>query len=520
MGAFGTSLVRGIWGKMLEVLVVDDNPDDGEFLRDLLSGIDDFSVRAVHSGQEALIRLDECRVDCVLLDNRLDGEDGLAILAALRSKELFLPVVMITGFDGENLAPSALRAGAKSCLLKSTVRAENLEAAIRDAIRDCQTDRANALGTDYIAKRILLVEDNADDREHIAEMIRRGNARAAVEVAATGAEALSYFKANGHDCVILDYRLEAEDGLDILAAFKAISPFTPVVMLTGQGNEEVAAKSIKVGAAEYLIKQRLNETYLRSAIDNAISRSSLEARVADQDAERRQFLNILVHDLRQPIRHVRALGELAKEELATGETAQLLETLASQAIVATQADELIQTLGGYAMLDQDVAFFDVDLVEAAEAAKQTLSIDIAERQALVTIQDMPTVHGNKAQLIQLFQNLIGNGLKYNHANPPKITIDVEAQDAQAVTVAVADNGIGIPEEYLHSIFAPLKRLWAKHDYEGTGLGLATCQKIVSKHRGVIWCTSTEGEGSKFHIRLPLPPKGDAAEMALPPVGHS
>ena len=80
---------------MLEVLVVDDNPDDGEFLRDLLSGIDDFSVRAVHSGQEALISLDECRVDCVLLDNRLDGEDGLAILAALRSKELFLPVVMI-----------------------------------------------------------------------------------------------------------------------------------------------------------------------------------------------------------------------------------------------------------------------------------------------------------------------------------------------------------------------------------------------------------------------------------------
>jgi signal transduction histidine kinase len=486
-----------------EILIIDDSPDDRELLTDMLHEVDGFRTHAINSGHQALAYVAENLVDCVLLDYRRQGEDGLAILTALKSRNLFLPVVMISGDGNEELAAAAVCAGAKGYLSKSNINAGKLETAIRTAITECQKDLKNTGTTENVALRVLLVEDNDDDRENIAEMIRASRSGVSVEAAANGTEALAYFRESDPDCVILDYRLEAEDGLDILAEFKAISPFTPVVMLTGQGNEEVAARCIKVGAADYLIKQRLNETYLRSAIENAISRSALEARVADQDDERRQFLNILVHDLRQPLRNVRTLGEMAQEDLATGDFDQLQELLSSQAQVATRADELIQVLAGYAILDQDVPFADVPLLEAAQAATDNLSHHIAERKAKVTLNKMPAALGNKAQLIQLFQNLIGNGLKYNQSETPQITVEVESTNEKDVVISVADNGIGIPEKHLQGIFAPLKRLWAQQQYEGTGLGLATCQKIVTKHKGIIWCTSVEGEGSKFHIRFRL-----------------
>lgn len=101
-------------------------------------------------------------------------------------------------------------------------------------------------------------------------------------------------------------------------------------MLTGQGNEEVAAKSIKFGAADYLIKQRLNNAYLRTSISNAISRSALEAKVSAQEVERCQFLSILVHDMRAPLRNVLQLGSLDVEEAQAGEIDEMQRLLSSQ----------------------------------------------------------------------------------------------------------------------------------------------------------------------------------------------
>jgi len=118
------------------------------------------------------------------------------------------------------------------------------------------TNDPELAGIEKTFRRVLLVEDNDDDREHIAYMIRGGFGDADVKAVATGTEALDHFQSHDVDCVILDYRLEAEDGLTILAEMKSRKPYCPVIMLTGQGNEEVAAKSIKVGAADYLIKQR------------------------------------------------------------------------------------------------------------------------------------------------------------------------------------------------------------------------------------------------------------------------
>ena len=346
-------------------------------------------------------------------------------------------------------------------------------------------------------KTILLVEDNVDDRMYIAEMIRDASASTDVHAVGTGEEAMEFFQHHKPHCSIVDYRLEAEDGLTILKEMKSLSPYHPVIMMTGQGNEQLAATSIKEGATDYLIKQNLTEAFLKTIIDNAIRRSSLEERVAEQEDDRRKFLSILVHDLRAPLRNIELLSDVAIQDASSGDLDALAEILERQSSLARRANNLISTLETYALLDGSVLFSDVSLNKSIEAAKENLDGYIHEQQALVVIGQLPVVTGHHVQLTQLFQNLIQNGLKYNESTQPTVTIE----QVDSITVVVSDNGIGVPEKHRSTIFEPLNRLWSADEYEGSGIGLATCKKIVARHQGEIWCTSKEGGGSNFYVRL-------------------
>ena len=127
---------------------------------------------------------------------------------------------------------------------------------------------------------------------------------------------------------------------------------------------------------------------------------------------------------------------------------------------------------------------------------------ISEKQAVVEIADLPTINGHMPQLVQLFQNLIGNGLKYNESKTPNLSIGGEVLDDGSCLIRVVDNGVGIPDAYLKAVFQPLKRLWRHDQFEGTGLGLSLCQKIVERHAGRIWCDSEIDKGSKFNMVFP------------------
>ena len=120
----------------------------------------------------------------------------------------------------------------------------------------------------------------------------------------------------------------------------------------------------------------------------------------------------------------------------------------------------------------------------------------------MVINTLPTVTGLRDDLVRLFQNLIGNAVKYHHPErPPKITLDGERQDSGWL-IRVKDNGIGIHPDYLERIFGIFQRLHARDEYEGTGIGLANCKKIVEHHGGRIWAESTPGQGSCFCVFLP------------------
>lgn len=345
---------------------------------------------------------------------------------------------------------------------------------------------------------ILLVDDNEDDREFVENFVAEKDCIYTIHSVENGFDALEHLNANTVDCVLLDYRLDNESGIDVLVEIKVISPLMPVIMLTGQGDEDVAASSIKNGAADYLIKQHLNKTGLLNSISGAIDSARLAAKITEQEYQQRVFLITLVHDIRAPLRNIHSISKMLLEESDPEEISELLHL---QSDAAKRATDLINTLESYSLLDGDVPFDNVSLTEIANDAIKNLSQVINQNHADIVIHDMPNVYGNTSQLTQLFQNLIHNGIKYCDNKRPAITVECQSIE-NTVTIVVKDKGIGIPKEHLKTIFAPLTRLWGEEKYKGTGLGLAICQKIVERHKGTIWCDSIEGEGSTFYVRLP------------------
>ena len=126
---------------------------------------------------------------------------------------------------------------------------------------------------------------------------------------------------------------------------------------------------------------------------------------------------------------------------------------------------------------------------------------LSETKGSLAFEALPIVHGSKTQIMQLFQNLVGNAIKYKSDQPPVIKISCKELD-EYIEFSVADNGIGIDERFFNKIFIIFQRLHNREQYSGTGIGLAICKKIVDRHGGRIWLTSSPGKGSTFYFTLP------------------
>lgn len=142
----------------------------------------------------------------------------------------------------------------------------------------------------------------------------------------------------------------------------------------------------------------------------------------------------------------------------------------------------------------------VDLNLVVQSALINLQNTVRESDAQVQYGRLPSIVGDHSQLAQLFQNLIGNAIKFRGNEPPRITISAEKEDREWV-FSVADNGIGISPEYAETIFVIFKRLHTREEYSGSGIGLAICKKVVEHHGGRIWVESQPGKGSTFKFAL-------------------
>ena len=162
---------------------------------------------------------------------------------------------------------------------------------------------------------------------------------------------------------------------------------------------------------------------------------------------------------------------------------------------------MIDDLLAYASLDAaEARGKPVDLNLVLQEASFNLLATIQESGAVIESDPLPEVMGDHVQLVQVLQNLIGNSIKYRSADPPRIHLSAESRDGE-LAIVVRDNGIGIDPAYSEGVFKLFKRLHARHDYSGNGVGLAICRKIVQRHGGRIWVESTLGQGAAFYFTI-------------------
>jgi len=284
------------------------------------------------------------------------------------------------------------------------------------------------------------------------------------------------------------------------------------------------------------LRQKETEAELRKAQDELRrSHDELELRVRERTSSLSQaldrlermnreltdFAHVASHDLQEPLRKIQAFGDrlrsscgdklddtekhyLARMEAAAGRMQQLIRDLLHLSRIATGCEPLRM----------------IDLNEIAQEVAQIFELQLRSSGGRLEIGDLPKLEADATQMKQLFQNLIGNALKFQPEGArPHVRVHCTSREEKECRICVEDNGIGFEDKYCDRIFAPFQRLHGSSEYEGTGMGLAICRKIAERHGGRIKAMGRPGGGSVFVVTLPLKQSHDAgAQVGTTPNG--
>ena len=224
--------------------------------------------------------------------------------------------------------------------------------------------------------------------------------------------------------------------------------------------------------------------------------------VERSNAELEQFAYVTSHDLREPLRMISSFLQLLERRYKDQLDQDANEFIGYAVDGAKRLDAMINDILIYSRVaNKEKKFTHVHCDKVLDEAYLNLKTSIEETNAEIFNDPLPTIMIDEHLMIQLFQNLIGNAIKYRSENKPKIYISSYKEDKQWL-FSVKDNGIGISQEYLDKIFTIFQRLHTNEEYDGTGIGLAIAQKIVHQHGGDIWAESELGEGSTFYFTIP------------------
>ncbi|HPF39324.1 MAG TPA: ATP-binding protein [Phycisphaerae bacterium] len=247
-----------------------------------------------------------------------------------------------------------------------------------------------------------------------------------------------------------------------------------------------------VATIQDITKRRAVEAELRSAIEELGQRNS------DLD----EFVYMASHDLQEPLRKLTSFSELLRGDLGEDLPEAAEKDLKFIVESAERMRRLVKDLLSLSRAGKSaIEFQDVDLNECLNEALEMLEDRIRATGASVRAPALPTVRGDATLITQLLLNLIGNGLKFvSRGMTPEIEVTLEAQGERTV-IGVKDNGIGIPPEFHDRIFSAFRRLHRREEYDGTGVGLSICRKVVERHKGRLWVDSELGRGAHFRFTL-------------------
>ncbi|MEM9090099.1 MAG: ATP-binding protein [Cyanobacteria bacterium P01_F01_bin.53] len=358
---------------------------------------------------------------------------------------------------------------------------------------------------------VLLVEDNAADAYLIWKLLSNETNISLTHVERLD-DAIDSLQQTHFDAILLDLTLPDSRNLATVKEMHAADVELPIIVLTGLDDEDIAISALREGAQDYLVKGEIQKSGLVRAIHYAIERQQtldklqhLNQELARSNQELESFAYAVSHDLQQPLQSISGFAQIlimTQRERLDDDANDYVDRIVAS---SKQMSLLIQDLLAYARVGAaEQPHEPTDCQQLVAEILAELGPNIEEKQAKINIEPLPTIEGNPSQLRQLFQNLLSNALKYHPPErAPQVTVSAALKEG-TWQFGVQDNGIGIEPEYFDKIFQIFERLHRKDDYPGTGIGLATCKKIVESHGGHIWVASEPGKGTTVYFTLPAP----------------
>jgi len=360
--------------------------------------------------------------------------------------------------------------------------------------------------------QILVVEDNEPERRLLCDILEEEG----FDVVGCGvaAEGLDYVKQRACEVAVVDLRLPDFSGNELLEKVRAFDDEVRVIVYTGAATFDSVKEAINLGAFAYVEKRDGPGELLRHVhragreridryaadLEAAVARRTEE--LARSNTELEDFASVVAHDLRSPLLTISGYCEILREEhqdCFDGTSREYLQHIVDG---AARMNRLIEDLLDYSRVGRsDEPFRPVHLESVLIEARANLDAAIRQNNAQLQSDPLPTVAGDETQLLQLFQNLIGNAIKFRREADPKVRLSV-SQNADHWQFAVVDNGIGIEPQHFKGIFQVFCQLHGK-EYPGTGIGLAVCKRIVQRHGGSIWLESQVGQGTTFYFTIPV-----------------
>lgn len=362
---------------------------------------------------------------------------------------------------------------------------------------------------------ILIVDDKLENLKVLESTLANNSYE--VRKAINGSMALMGAVAEPPDLILLDIKLPDMDGYQVCQQLKA-NPKTsniPIIFISALDDVLDKIKAFAVGGIDYITKPFQTEEVL-ARVQNQLQIRYLQQQLQGQNKhlaelnhelvcsnqELEQFAYVVSHDLKQPLQVILGYGKLLAKEHQDNLESQTAKSLTQIVKSGIHMQQLIDDLLGFSRVGaQHLKLKPIDCNLVLTQVLANLQIAIADNQATINYDSLPTVSADEILLTELLQNLISNAIKFHNVEKrPEVSITAKQQDNQWL-FEVRDNGIGIEPEQFECIFQMFQRLHSRQEYPGTGIGLATCKKIVELHGGKIWVESQLGQGTSFYFTL-------------------
>ncbi len=382
-----------------------------------------------------------------------------------------------------------------------------------------------------ITTRVMIVDDDEDDYILTSELIEEiSQDRFEVGWAPTAEVALQAMLSGAYDIYLVDYRLGAIDGLQLLKQAMGAGCHAPVILLTGKDDPDIDMRAMQSGAADYLVKDQIDAPLLERSIRYALNHGkTLEAlRVAKAAADQANqakslFLATMSHEIRTPMNAIIGMSELLAESDLTEVQREYVATIQA---------------GGYILLGVINDILDLSKIESNKLHLESIPVDLPEilrklgnlfrsvvegkgiRLVSQIDADTPTmIMSDPIRLSQILTNLLSNAVKFTQYGQVTLSITAERvhQEIQSICFTVEDTGIGIAADDLRRLFQPFSQVDTSttRQYGGTGLGLAICSRLVELFGGSIHLESQPGVGSRCQVKIPyFPAPTDAMSQSV------